>query len=184
MSRHDAQNLALWIRHSVPGVTHLKLQKLAFYSYGIAAAFDLEQAIGDVAFEAWEHGPVCRHIYSQYRPYQASELPAPSEPSPSYPEAVESKLRAVVGVYGRLDAWSLRQQSHLEKPWLDAWSARQQPAGSEIPLEAVRKHFASKFAADRVEYPEYVLRTASYALDGVPVRRFQSIEDLARVLTA
>src|SRR3954470_14701052 len=117
----EATNLARWVlRHSGRPVSHLKLQKLAFYCFGAASAYDLDTLIGDVRFEAWEHGPVNRSVYNEYKAFGATPIDPPST-CVEYPAEVTRVLADSLAIYGSLDAWSLRQQSHLEEPWIASW---------------------------------------------------------------
>lgn len=171
-----ATDFAKWILvHSASRpTTHLKLQKLAFYCFGAAAAHDQEGAIGDLRFEAWEHGPVNRAIYDEYRLFGANVI----EPPPrcrEYSTSLSGVLADALAVYGSLDAWSLRQQSHLETPWIEARRA----STSEIDPLAIKRHFRAKFRGGHVGYPEYLADTGSFRLDRIPVRGFDSLAELA-----
>lgn len=178
----DAHKLALWLRWNTPprpdALTHLKLQKLLFYCYGAALAFDAEPEVGDVDFEAWKHGPVCRDVWQENQAWRAAPIPPPEGTRPTYGARVEQILRDVVTIYGALDAWSIRQESHLEQPWIDAWNA----GGGRIEREVIRDHFRRKFQDGAVALPEYLLQSSSFALDGVPVPRFPSLRALATAL--
>lgn len=171
-----ATDFAWWILVHSAGrpVTHLKLQKLAFYCYGAASAHDKESAVGDLRFEAWEHGPVNRAIYDEYRSFGSAAIDVPRA-CREYPTQVTAILSDALTVYGSLDAWSLRQQSHLEEPWSDARRAH----AAEIEPRAIKEHFRRKFCAGRVAYPEYVADTGSFKLDRIPVHGFDSLAELA-----
>lgn len=176
----NAERLALWVRARLPyrreALTHLKLQKLSFYCYGAALAFDVTASVGDdLVFEAWEHGPVCREIWELYRGYGKGAIPfLLADDSDVYPRNVDEILLDALRVYGPLQAWSLRQESHLEKPWVDAINASQRV----IPADELRGHFKKKFAAEKVLFPEYLLHASSARLDGIPVTGFESLRAL------
>jgi len=177
-----ALNLAGWIRGRYPyaildPLTHLKLQKLAFYCYGAALAFERDGSIGRVDFEPWDHGPVNPKVFRELRDYKGNPLPPVSGPGVSYDPPTEALLSDVLRVYGVLDAWKLRQQSHLEAPWIDAYRREAQV----IPLEEIREHFVRKFRSGRVQTPEYLFDLGSFGLDGIPVRSAHaSLQELAR----
>lgn len=178
-----ALDLALWIRANYrrPGpLTHLKLQKLAFYCYGAALAHR-PAVLGEIPFEAWAHGPVSREIWHEYRDYRDAPIEPPSETAevPRYTRATETVLSDVLAVYGPISAWGLRQESHLERPWIEAF----QTPSRAIPSEALRQHFLQKYCAGRVTYPAHLGDIGSFALDGIPVRPFASLHELALVLT-
>jgi len=180
----NAIKLGQWILAQTPyrreAMTHLKLQKLAFYCYGAALAFGCEDAVSDdIAFEAWEHGPVCRELWLQHRDQGATPIPfLPPEAAPSYaPEAARHMTDALV-VYSPLSAWSLRQESHTEAPWIEAHNRR--PA--TISTDVLRAHFEKKFAGREVKLPEYLGHTSSAALDGIPSHGYGSLRELALVV--
>jgi uncharacterized phage-associated protein len=171
----EATNLATWLlRSSSAKLTHLKLQKLCFYGYGALLASDLEKNVGVISFEAWAHGPVNRAVWEQYRSHGRNELPVPDS-APRYSERVEQTLNDVLDVYGLMDAWSLREESHHEAPWKETWSARQQ----FIDQERLKAHFRRKFAEGRVRVPAHLLHRASFTVDGLPVQAFESLHVLA-----
>lgn len=180
---YNARDLANWIRATVPTdrepLTHLKLQKLIFYCYGAALAFRFESALGGIAFEPWDHGPVNRDVWKDYRDYRGTPIPSLDRRcAPEYPSSAQRHLQDVIDVYGVMDAWSLRQETHLEEPWIKAYNDKL----SEIPEDWLRQHFVTKFnppAEKMVAYPEYLLRASNFALDRVPVRGHRSLHDLA-----
>ncbi len=175
-------SLARWlISHHVGPVTHLKLQKLAFYSYGAALAFDQHAELGPIVFEAWEHGPVNRQIWSEYRGAGREPLAKPAE-VPSYSASLTQTLNDVLVVYGSMSAWALRNESHHEAPWEDAY--QQGKSGTVIDQAKLRAHFVEKLRPGAVKIPGELLRSWSYAVDRIPVQGFASLHDLAEKLRA
>jgi len=171
----EATNLARWVlRHSGRPVSHLKLQKLAFYCFGAASAYDLDTLIGDVRFEAWEHGPVNRSVYNEYKAFGATPIDPPST-CVEYPAEVTRVLADSLAIYGSLDAWSLRQQSHLEEPWIASWKT----GATEIAPDTIKAHFRRKFLDGAVTWPEYLADAGSLRLDRIPVHQFVSLHELA-----
>jgi uncharacterized phage-associated protein len=176
----DAKNLAHWVLQNAPysrPVTHLKLQKLLFYCYGAACAHDLEGPIGQITFLAWEHGPVNREVYDEFRSYGAGPLPPAPWPV-FYPSPVFGVLTDAVRVYGALDAWSLREQSHRESPWSETQH------GAAIPHLSLKNYFVAKFARGQVKCPEYLADVGGLHLDRIPVRNFATLHDLANAVSA
>lgn len=178
-----AEKLSLWIRSHVPAtsgpVSHLKLQKLLFYSYAGALAFDHDAEVGEISFEAWRHGPVNPETVERFRSHADAPLPPPAD-TVSYGAEVEQTLSDVLGVYAWLSPWALRQQSHLEAPWIDASRLGGQ---RRIERESIRRHFVAKFRDD-VRLPEYLGRSSSFRIDGIPTARFGSLHELAQQLSA
>jgi uncharacterized phage-associated protein len=174
----SALDLATWIRAHLEyrddALTHLKLQKLAFYCYGAALAFEFDREIGIVPFEAWGHGPVSPEIYSEFRGYGREKIDfVPAGLAPKYSAHASSRLHEVLSVYGVLDAWALRQESHLEQPWRDA------SLGQVISRQAITNHFRKKFITGPIRPPEQLQFASSFALDGIPVRGFATLQHLA-----
>lgn len=178
----SAQELSTWVLENYPyndPITHLKLQKLLFYCYGLVLACGCERALGDtICFQPWEHGPVNREIWSQYKSYHSAEIPVLNSSTVNYASPAAAVLRDALAVYGLLDAWRLRQQSHLEKPWEVAYQQRV----SLIDNERIRSHFVHKFFSGSVNAPEYLLDTGTLRLDKIPVQGYPSFAELARVL--
>ncbi len=170
--------LAQWVLAAVPGATHLKLQKLLFYAYGAALAHDREHEVGPIGFQAWEHGPVCVSVWREYRVYEAQPLPSPSAVG-EYSRSTEVHLQDAVDVYRQLGAWSLRNETHLEAPWLSSWTRR----ARHIDPVLLKQHFYRKFRND-VAWPEHLGRPSSLILDGIPQETFPSLHDLAEAVRA
>lgn len=179
---NPAENLAVWIIAHYPysdGLTHLKLQKLTFYAYGISLAFDLAQELGDeISFEAWKHGPVCRDIYQKYRRFGAEAIVSGGEECPTYSQDLERLLCAVLCIYGRMDPWEIRNQSHLEQPWKIAF---ERPS-TTIAADDLRRHFYQKFRKGRIHPPEYLFDYGSFGLDNIPLLSYTTIFELAHSL--
>lgn len=100
-------------------ITHLKLQKLCYYSQGYALAL-MNEPMFEEEIEAWEHGPVLRALYDEYKRYRRDPIPPPG----GVPEMVhwrKKMLEMVQQRYGWMPAWELRNQTHLESPWQEAW---------------------------------------------------------------
>ncbi len=179
----SAEKLALWIRsnHKAP-LTHLKLQKLVFYCHGIGSSFGHEGELGNVTFEAWKHGPVARDVWLAYRNHGSCPIEAPllsEQAEASYSADTESDLHDVLTVYGALDAWSLRQQSHLEQPWAETFKVH---PGAELDPVKVRDHFFAKFASGSVTPPEYLVQSWQFGLDDLPVGSFANFHALAEAV--
>lgn len=178
-----AVRLANWVcehlRQGVEPLTHLKLQKLAFYCYGVALAFNRDCEIGSIDFLAWKHGPVSREIWNEYREFGGNPIPSVRRESVfEYSVETSARLHDVLTVYGTLTAWQLRQESHLEEPWRKAYETG---PGSRIPRAEIRDHFTAKFSG-HVEVPVHLLRPGNFKLDRIPVRAAPSLRELAQAI--
>lgn len=150
------------------GTTHLKLQKLLFYSYAAARVHD--EAPFVVPFKNWKHGPVCVEVFEHYKGHQAAPIPVPSVTSPLSGAALDA-----VRVYGALTAWQLRQESHLEAPWQET------SLGQDISDERVVAHFGPKFRGP-VFAPRNLPGSWTLSVDGLPALRARTLADLASAL--
>lgn len=177
------ENFGGWISQNYPykndPITHLKIQKLCFYLYGALMARDLEFAISPapIQFEAWDHGPVNCELYKQYRMYGGNPIEVFPAAGKYVPGAVEVLNEALI-IYGALDAWALRQQSHLEQPWKDAY----QQGKGQIPSAKMKVYFKKKFSKGSVAAPEYLFGLGSFRIDGIPVQPYKSLTALAEAV--
>ena len=174
-----SQLLANWVQVRYPYarrelMTHLKLQKLLFYCVGAAMAFDVDDELGNIDFQAWEHGPVNFDIWKQYRAEGANPL-ACSGGAVSYSQTVERVMTNALKVYGALRAWSLRNQSHLEMPWISAYNTGRR----DIDRVTMKAHFKARFLSKPCFAPEHLQDPGTFKIDGLPVTGYKSFQDLA-----
>ena len=176
-----AVTLAGWVLGNfpyAPPLSHLKLQKLVFYGYGMLLAQDLEPEFGPaLVFEPWKHGPVNRAVWHQYRDQGSAPLRA-EPPTALYPSRVESALRDALAVYGLLNPWQLCEQSHLEAPWQQAYELQ----ARQIDPAFLKLHFKRKCLPDQVTPPELLLDTMGFSLDQLPPPRYPSFHEMAERL--
>lgn len=118
------------------GFTNLKLQKLVYYvqaySLGIWGVPFIEEA-----FEAWQHGPVCRKLYNHYKKYGAKTIPKEECDTSIFSAQEEGFLEEVYEHMGQFSAYKLRAISHSEQPWRDAYKLE-----TEIPHDAMRDFYS------------------------------------------
>lgn len=174
-------SLAGWIGHNYnykDPITHLKLQKLVFYCYGAILSKDLENEIGSpIIFEPWEHGPVNRILYREFR--DAGPSPISTFPEPGkYSEDASEVLESAITIYGALDAWPLRQQSHLESIWKESYDRKE----LRIDPQSMKHHFKKKFAKGQTQAPEYVFGLSSFRIDGIPMQSYDDLSSLAKAV--
>ncbi|MCL2724981.1 MAG: DUF4065 domain-containing protein [Polyangiaceae bacterium] len=183
ISDEPAFVLSDWICGAAPDqpdqLTHLKLQKLAFYCYGGLLAFGLENSIGDMQFEAWKHGPVSPVIFGRYHGFRASPLPRTST-KPEIETRSETIMRHVLNVYGRLTGWQLREESHEARPWSSTFDGT---PNKTIPKSDLIPFFRDKFAGPVVRFPERLFGSSSLILDRIPVPSFSSLEEMSIATT-
>jgi uncharacterized phage-associated protein len=167
-----------WIRATASErpdpLTHLKLQKLSYYCYGALLAFDCEHLIGHIEFQAWKHGPVSPEIYALYQRF--GKNPIGRAHKPTVQPIAELHLNDVMNVFGRMTAWQLREESHIEKtPWSNIYNGAYNQVISEVLL---RKHFRVMFK-ESVHFPEKLFGSSSLELDRIPVPKFRSLHEMS-----
>jgi uncharacterized phage-associated protein len=111
--------LAAWFvnhsdREAGEAITHLKVQKLAYFADAWFLA-NFDRPLIEEGFEAWAHGPVSPTIYKRYR--GAGWAALEPERAHGIPGEVEPFLKAVFAEYGQFSAKRLEQITHNEDPW-------------------------------------------------------------------
>lgn len=120
-------------------ISNLKLQKLVYYAQGFTLAV-LEEPLFQEPIEAWEHGPVVRSLWEEFRQYGSGAIPQPQEFTP---EGIFSAdeieiLEDVNNVFGQYSAWKLRNFTHEEAPWLET------PQNAVITHEIMKAFFKTQ----------------------------------------
>ena len=110
-------------RESGDLITHLKLQKLTYYSQAWHLAI-YGNELFEPEFEAWIHGPVALNIFARFADFKYGSLSvdlikddiALSAMSPH----AKDHLSEVWDVYGGYSAKALEELTHSEDPWKEA----------------------------------------------------------------
>jgi uncharacterized phage-associated protein len=98
-------------------ITHLKLQKLLYYTQSWYMAFNKAPLI-DEKFQAWIHGPVIPRIYDKFKCYGYDPIPKIiGIEEDIYDQLTLQILELVWEVYGKYGAKFLERLTHLEDPW-------------------------------------------------------------------
>lgn len=114
-----------WFLH-VQMMTHKKLQKLLYFSYGIYLAEynedinNLENKLFPNNFQAWVHGPVDPNVYEIYKNNGVNYLFVEKPYVNTFNERILSTLNRVMEIYGNYEADELEQISHNQLPWKNA----------------------------------------------------------------
>jgi len=123
-------------------ITHLKLQKLLYYAQGFSLAL-YGESLFEEPIEAWEHGPVIRVLYDQYKGLGANPIPVPEGIDFSkYGEQTKGLLNEVYEQYGQFSAWKLRDMSHEEEPWIK---------GNNRASKIISNAYLKKFFSTQIE---------------------------------
>ena len=105
---------------TVEPITNLKLQKLCYYAQGFSLV-RLKRPLFSEAVEHWPHGPIVPVLWREFKGYGKQPIPIPDRRLYDRPldSDVVHLLDEVIGRYGSLSAWELRNKSHAEPPWRD-----------------------------------------------------------------
>ena len=118
-------------------VTHLKLQKLAYYAQGFHLAF-YDESIFLEEIVAWDRGPVVPSLWRFYKPCGEFPINPPSTFDVSlYKDSHLIVLDTVFSRFGRYNPFALAQKTHKESPWKNAY-----PQGV-ITCDVMRTYFKS-----------------------------------------
>ena len=121
----NSYKIARWFLHTEP-MTHKKLQKLLYFSYGIYLAWHnndvnkLNEFLFENKFEAWVHGPVDPVIYSLYKNYGVNYLYIEKEEEFNFNNDILNALNKTLEIYGEYSADELENISHYQAPWKNA----------------------------------------------------------------
>jgi len=120
-------------------LSHLKLQKLLYFCQGFTLAMTGKPLFSE-AIVAWEHGPVVREVWDEYRTFGGHGIDRPAD-VPIVEPTVDDTLDDVWNAYGQFSAWRLREISHATPPWRDV------PRNSVISLDAMQQYFTTQLTA-------------------------------------
>lgn len=121
-------------------VTPLKLQKLVYYAQGWYLARH-RNLLFEESLLAWDHGPVVRVLYDDYRRHGYYTIPSkPFVNQDEYGDTIFDTdelevLNDVWEAYGDFDGKYLEEMTHQEDPWL--FTAR----NSIIDIDLIREYF-------------------------------------------
>lgn len=113
--------LVRFFEKKMDNITPMKLQKLLYYAQGIAFG-RYGKRLFDETFLAWEHGPVVRSVYEKYKPVGGNPILVDRDLDISKIEKNEialNVLKETISLYGIYSAWSLRNKTHNEAPWVE-----------------------------------------------------------------
>ena len=122
---NNIYDVAKWFLH-VEAMTHKKLQKLLYFSYGIYMAQNNEscnninKALFKNEFEAWVHGPVDPNIYRLFKHYGVNLICIEGIEKFNFSFDVLSALNKTIEIYGKYSADELEKITHSQAPWQNA----------------------------------------------------------------
>ena len=130
-------------------ITHMKLQKLAYFCQGHFLAFCGRPLFRD-PIEAWEHGPVCPELYRLFRDYGSFPLTTSINPQRIALDDDEKRFIGMVyDAYKVYSASGLRNLTHREGPW------KSTPQNAVITPDAMLGYFEPLTEANPADIPPF-----------------------------
>jgi uncharacterized phage-associated protein len=147
LNKLDSIELTKFILATVGKMTHLKLQKLIFYTEAYHLAY-FETSLIDDEFQAWMHGPVTRKVWDHLKNYaNVNDNIWLNEESDKKTviERVEATLsedqriffKELLTEFGKKTAYELEWLSHEEDPWLKARKGYHPSERCEVIIDKV-----------------------------------------------
>ena len=173
--------LAGWVINNYPlinnqpsDLTHLKLQKLVYYCYGISIAYGFDSYFNDFIFEAWGHGPVYRKIYDKYKQYGINIIYRYEDEEYTFHPSIDYFLKQILYIYSPLSPWKIYKQVCSENPW------KSTKVGDIIDTKIIKQFFLSQYFLEnsKIENPLYVFELSSFKLDNIPIQYYYCFEDV------
>jgi uncharacterized phage-associated protein len=133
-------------REAGDAITHLKVQKLVYYSQGWSLAL-LRRPLFEEDLLAWTHGPVARTVWHKYKD-RGFETIVPERTIKKISGKALLLLEAVNGKYSLFSAKQLERMTHSELPWIEARGDLPLEEKSEQPISKVtmEKYFRGRLA--------------------------------------
>ena len=100
-------------------ISNLKLQKLVYFAQGFVLAITGKTLFNEDIL-AWQHGPVVKSLYDEYKKHGATCITKPETFEFIYlrDKELTEILDEVYDTYGQFSAWKLRDLTHLpNSPW-------------------------------------------------------------------
>ena len=138
-------DVAAYVLKKCGAMTHLKLQKLAYYSQAWSLVWD-EKPLFSEPIEAWANGPVVPRLYDKLR--QRFEVSA-SVLGCGNPDKISAKRKATMDIvldfYGKKSSQYLSDLTHMEDPWKNARQglASGERGNREITHAAMAEYYSS-----------------------------------------
>ncbi len=116
-----AFDVAAYILSKSGPMSHMKLQKLLYYSQAWSLVWDDRPMFND-RIEAWVNGPVVRRVYAQLRErfIVSKENLGIHCDQEKLDDVAKETVNRVLAFYGPHDSQWLSDLTHMEQPWRDA----------------------------------------------------------------
>ncbi len=114
-------DVAAYILSKKGPVSHMKLQKLVYYSQAWALVWDEKPLFGEKV-EAWVNGPVVPELYQHLKSkftVTPDDVQGVGNPT-ALGESERETIDRILAFYGDKDSQWLSDLSHMEPPWQTA----------------------------------------------------------------
>lgn len=128
-------------------ISPMKLQKLCYYSQGFFMALNSGDTLFDDDFQSWQHGPVIKDLYTEYKDFGWKQICKEIDISEYEENSKEDNfLVEIVNSFGSYDGSTLSMMTHNETPWLSArGNIPENEASTEIiTKESIFNYFKSQ----------------------------------------
>lgn len=154
MTKYKAIDIANWLifKSSQYGdlITHLKVQKLLYYSEAWVQAI-LNKELFQESIQAWSHGPVVPEVFHAFKSNQWNSLPVPSQDSIiTIDEDYEDVLNQVFDTYADIPAKTLELMTHNDAPWIKARGSLDPEQRCEVVMQKndIKDYFKNKYLGE------------------------------------
>ena len=140
ITAEDISNYILTLTDADSGdtISHLKLQKLLYYTQGFYLAMKHRPLFREKIM-AWNHGPVINEIYNKYKGNGNNPLFADADfQETKIDETLKEFIHEIYQVFGQFSAWRLREMTHSEPTWKNTLQSQ------EITHESMIEYFSTQ----------------------------------------
>lgn len=137
-------DVAKYILEKCGPMSTWKLQKLCYYAQAWSIVWESEPLFGE-DFEAWSNGPVCPQLFHAHQGrFNINALQINGNVD-ELTQQQQADIDIVLKDYGSMAAYELREQTHIEDPWIIARGGLQdgEPSDKVITKEAMGEYYGS-----------------------------------------
>lgn len=138
-------DVSKYILQKLGCTTHMKLQKLVYYSQAWSLVWDDKPLFAE-RIQAWANGPVSPALYGQLRgSFNVTGNDLDSGEASNLTHDEKQTIDAVLLHYGDKGSQWLSDLTHMEKPWQDARRgvAEGERCQNEISLASMAEYYGS-----------------------------------------
>ena len=113
-------DVAAYLLEKCGSMTHMRLQKLIYYSQAWSLVWDEKPLFND-KIEAWANGPVVPSLASKLKGrFRVNKNHLDKGAASNLTPAQRDTINGVLDFYGHRDAQWLSDLTHMEAPWREA----------------------------------------------------------------